>query len=175
MKYCPNCGTQCPDGATFCTNCGASLQGGAPNGTANNSGYNQNQNNAGYNPNNSGYNQNGGGYYQAPGITPRSIPVCVILSIVTCGIYGIYWMIKLNDEINTLAHESGATSGGIVFLLSIVTCGIYGLYWQYKMGERCDRIKGTAGSTGILYLILAVVGFGIVGYCLMQDTINKSV
>lgn len=188
MKYCPNCGAQCPDGTTFCTNCGASLQGGpqpnangAQNNTwnnnpnQNNAGYNPNQNNMGYNQNNTGYNQNGGGYYPTPGITPRSIPVCVILSIVTCGIYGIYWMIKLNDEINMLANEPGATSGGIVFLLSIVTCGIYGLYWQYKMGERCDRIKGTAGSSGILYLILAIVGFSIVGYCLMQDTINKAV
>ena len=37
-----------------------------------------------------------------------SIPVAVILSIITCGIYGIYWMIKMNDEINQLA---GGASG----------------------------------------------------------------
>ena len=133
--------------------------------------YNNPNQNAWNNP-----NQNGTGYnYPNPGITPRSIPVCVILSIITCGIYGIYWMIKLNDEINLLAGEPGATSGGMVFLFSIITCGIYGLYWQYKMGEKCDRIKRTSGSSGILYLILAIVGFGIIGYCLMQDTINKAI
>ena len=29
MKYCPNCGTQLPDNATFCSNCGSHL-GAAP-------------------------------------------------------------------------------------------------------------------------------------------------
>ena len=66
--------------------------------------------------------------------------MCIIFTLITCGIYGIYWMIKLNDEVNIVSGEPQATSGGIVFLLTIVTCGIYGLYWLYKMGERCDRI-----------------------------------
>ena len=61
-------------------------------------------------------------------------------SFLTCGIYSIYWMIKLNDEVNQLAGEPQATSGGMVFLFSLITCGIYGIYWAYKMGERCDRI-----------------------------------
>ena len=108
------------------------------------------------------------------GITPRSIPLCIIFTLITCGIYGIYWMIKLNDEVNIVSGEPQATSGGIVFLLTIVTCGIYGLYWLYKMGERCDRIKGVNGSSGILYLILGLVGFSIISYCLIQDTLNKA-
>lgn len=109
----------------------------------------------------------------------RSIGVCILLSIVTCGIYGIFWMIKLNDELNALANKQGATSGGVVFLLSLVTCGIYGLFWYYKMGENVDLIKSYRGeqssNSPILYLILGILGVGIVNYCLMQDTINKSV
>ena len=106
--------------------------------------------------------------------TQRNIGVCILLTVVTCGIYGIYWMIKMNDEINYLAGEQGATSGGMVFLLTLVTCGIYGFYWFYKMGERVDRIKGSADSNSpVPYLILGIFGLGIVNYCLMQDTINK--
>ena len=104
-------------------------------------------------------------------IVRRSIP----LAIITCGIYGIYWMIKLNDEVNYLSGETQATSGVVVFLLGIVTCGIYLFYWLYKMGERCDRIKGMNSSSGILYLILGLFGLSIVSYCLMQDTINKAI
>jgi nitrogen fixation-related uncharacterized protein len=107
-------------------------------------------------------------------IKTRSIPVCIILSIVTCGIYDIYWLIKLNDEINQLSGETGATSGGMVFLLSIVTCGIYTFYWSYKMGERVDKIKGGEGSSNILYLVLCFLALQIVNLCLMQDTINKN-
>ena len=108
-------------------------------------------------------------------IQPRNIALCIILSIITFGIYGIYWMIKINDEVNTLAGEPYATTGGMVFLFSLITCGIYGLYWQFKMGERCDKIRGVNGSSNVLYLILVILGFMIISMCLMQDTVNKRV
>ncbi len=104
----------------------------------------------------------------------RSIPVCIILTIVTCGIYGIYWLIKLNDELNELAGNENATSGVVVFLLTLVTCNIYGWYWYWKMGENVDTVRNSSNS-GIIYLILGLLGFGIINYCLMQDAINKSV
>ena len=109
----------------------------------------------------------------------RSIVVCILLSIVTCGIYGIYWMIKLNDELNAAAGKVNATSGGAVFLFTLITCGIYGFFWYYKMGENVDAIKTSKGlassNTGIIYLVLGLFGLGIVNYCLMQDTLNKNV
>ena len=67
----------------------------------------------------------------------RNIVVCILLSLVTCGIYGIYWMIVLNDETNALSGRQG-TSGGLVFLFSLITCGIYALYWMYQMGNAVD-------------------------------------
>lgn len=30
----------------------------------------------------------------------RSVGIAILLSIITCGIYGIYWLIMLNDETN---------------------------------------------------------------------------
>lgn len=108
-------------------------------------------------------------------ITKRNIAVSIILSFITCGIYGIYWMIKLNDEINELVGDTQATSGGVVYILSLITCGIYGLYWMYKMGEKCDKIKNSNSSTGVVYLILGLFGLSIINYCLMQDTINKAI
>jgi hypothetical protein len=107
-------------------------------------------------------------------IGSRSIPLYIVLSIITCGLFSIYWMYTLNQEINQLSGENG-TDGGMVILLSLITCGIYSLYWLYKMGERCDRIKGGTGDTSVLYLILGLIGFGIVCYGLMQDTINKAI
>lgn len=176
MKICPKCNKQCDDNTSFCPECGAPLPQQYDNA--------QNQYNNAQNQYNNTQQQYGGAYdHIRPGnpsasqfgITPRSIPLCVIFSIITCGIYAIYWMIKLNDEVNVLSGEPNATSGGIVFLLTIITCGIYGLYWLYKMGERCDGIKGMNGNSGILYLILGIVGFSIISYCLMQDTLNKAV
>lgn len=170
MKICPKCNRQCDDNTSFCPGCGTPLPQ-QQYGNAQEQ-YDNTQQQYG-----NAFNNARPGNYSASqfGITPRSIPLCIIFSLITCGIYGIYWMIKLNDEVNILSGEPYATSGGIVFLLTIITCGIYGLYWLYKMGERCDRIKGVNGNSGILYLILGLVGFSIISYCLIQDTLNKTV
>ncbi len=109
-------------------------------------------------------------------VQERSIGLAIVLTIVTCGIYGIYWLICLADDMNTLADDGENTSGGIVFLLSLVTCGIYGVYWAYKQGQRVDTLKGNAGgSTGILYLCLNLFGLSIVTYALLQNEINTQV
>lgn len=109
--------------------------------------------------------------------TNRNIATCVILSIVTCGIYGLYWFIKLTDEVNAASGDTNATSGGMALVLTLVTCGIYGYYWAYKMGERIDMIKANrgmpSGSNGVLYLVLQIFGLGIVAYCLMQNELNN--
>ena len=104
----------------------------------------------------------------------RSVGIAILLSIITCGIYGIYWLIMLNDETN---YVSG-TSGGVVFLLTLVTCGIYGYYWCYKQGEKLNEAKMQRGimvdsSASVLYLILSIFGLSIVSYALMQSELNK--
>ena len=146
------------------------------NGYQNNGYQNGGYQNGGYQDNGfqQGYPQGGPGYQGLP-VETRKIPLCIIFTLITCGIYGIYWMIKLNDEINQVSGEVNGTTGGMVFLFSLITCGIYGIYWAYKMGERVDRIKGQPnGNTAILYLVLCIVGFGIINYALMQDTLNKA-
>ena len=180
MRFCSKCGAPCNDSTNFCPECGSPL---TPNNNTQTN-YNQSSANTGNNTQNYNHtpNYNGSVNYnhmpnnsRYPGIVSRSIPVAIILSLITCGIYGIYWMIKINDEVNEIAGEPQATSGGMVFLFSLITCGIYGLYWLYKMGERCDRIKGINGNSGLLYLVLAIFGLSIVSYCLIQDTINKAI
>ncbi len=106
-------------------------------------------------------------------IKNRSIPMCVILSIVTVGIYGIYWFIVMTNESNALAPKNATTSGGKAFLLTIVTLGIYSIYWNYKLGAKVDEMKGTESNTAILYLIIGLVGFSIINCCLAQSEINK--
>lgn len=110
-------------------------------------------------------------------ITKRSIGLAILLSIITCGIYVIYWFIVLTDETNIAANDQQGTSGGVAFLLSLVTCGIYGYYWAYKQGEKLDYAKQArnvpSSNSNILYLILQIVGLRIIGYALMQDNLNK--
>lgn len=110
-------------------------------------------------------------------IQKREIVTAIILSIVTCGIYGLYWFVCLTDDTNTISGDTGATGGGMSLVLTIVTCGIYGLYWAYKMGERLDSAKAARGlpvkGDGLVYIVLCIFGLDIVAYALMQDELNK--
>ena len=102
----------------------------------------------------------------------REIALSIVLTIITCGIYGLYWIAKVQDDSLEISKETG-TSGGMVVLLSIITCGIYFLFWMYNLGKRIDKItENPDGSSNIIYLILAICGLGIVSLCLAQNELN---
>ena len=112
-----------------------------------------------------------------PMIQKRNTALYVILSIVTCGIFGLYWFCTLNNDTNKVSGHPEATGGVAALLLTIITCGIYSLFWMYNMGMRIDEEKMRrgmpCGNTGTLYLILALVGFGWVSEILLQGELNK--
>ena len=102
----------------------------------------------------------------------RSIAGCIILTFVTFGIYGIYWFVKLTNETNRLAPEEATMSGGLAFLVTLCTLGIYGLYWGYKLGKKMDIISGKESNSGIIYLLLTLLGLGIIAEALAQNELN---
>ncbi|EOT40369.1 DUF4234 domain-containing protein [Enterococcus columbae] len=108
--------------------------------------------------------------------TKRNIVLSIIFSLITCGIYMLYWTVKLNDELVYINrdNETNPTSGIMVLLFSIITCGIYSIYWNYKMGVRCNQIKEDNGNLEIIFLLLSIFGLGIIPLCIMQDIENNS-
>ncbi|MDO5601729.1 MAG: DUF4234 domain-containing protein [Oscillospiraceae bacterium] len=106
----------------------------------------------------------------------REIFICILLSIVTCGIYSIYWFIKLTNDVNYLSGLVNQTSGGMAFLFTLLTCNIYGLYWAYNMGEKLDMAKKQRGvpasNGGLLFLILQLL-CAPAAFAVMQNEINK--
>ena len=206
MANCPRCGAFIQDGVRVCPNCGIQL--GENNNGFNGQQQSYGQQQYGYGPQGQQFNQQqpygqqqygygpqgqqfgqppygqqqyGQQQYGQPGgisFGQRSIALAIILSIFTLGIYSIYWLVKMADEINEAAGEPNATSGGMVALLSIVTCGIYQYIWLYKSGERLNNAKGMRGlpidsSAGVIYLVLALFGLSIVSYALIQSELNK--
>lgn len=105
----------------------------------------------------------------------RSIPLYIILSLITCGLFSLYWFYCLTEDSNALSGRVD-TSGGLALLLNIVTCGIYGLYWAYQLGNKLDEAAASHGkpqkNQGILYLILNLIGFSIITYAIAQSNIN---
>ncbi len=166
---CRNCGFQCDDNAMTCPKCGSPV--------GNQGGRFANLNQQFNNINNNFNQQFGSNGFKAP-IKQKSIVTCIILSIVTCGIYGIIWFINIVDDLNTASGDVNGQSGVVVFLLTLITCNIYGLYWAYKAGEKVSIIRQRNGlssdsNNGILYLILNILGLSIVTYALVQTELNN--
>lgn len=110
----------------------------------------------------------------------REIVLCIILSFVTCGIYGLVWLAFMANDLKELANEPDKMSGGMVVLLSIVTCGIYMFYWYYQAGKSVEKAKymrnmSTDNSSGVIYMVLAIFGLSIISMGLIQNEINNMV
>ena len=106
----------------------------------------------------------------------RSVPMCIILSIVTCGIYMLYWFVCVTTEADAVTGEYGP-GGGVSLLLTIVTCGIYGLFWGWKMGDKLDASRArhgvVPGSFAILFLLLNLFGLTVVTLAIVQSELNR--
>lgn len=108
----------------------------------------------------------------------RELVTCILLTIVTCGIYGIIWFVGLTDDVGRASGDK-EFRGGTCLLLIIVTCGIYGFVYAYKLGKNIGVIKQKVYDSGyteddsVLYLLLHLFGLSIVYNCLAQMELNK--
>lgn len=109
-------------------------------------------------------------------IKERNIVLCILLSIITCGIYGIYWFCILTDD-TARANDDPDFSGIKSLIFTIITCGIYGLYWNYKVAKEvyeAGQKKGLAISdNSAICLICSIFGLTIITYILVQSDLNK--
>jgi len=109
----------------------------------------------------------------------REPAVVLLLSLVTCGLYGLWSHYKVAGEIQEALGRTGELSPGTEVLLIIITCGIYGIYWWYKYGKLVAELRQQRGlppnDNAILYLLLVVfagIG-GLINPMLMQGDLNR--
>lgn len=109
-------------------------------------------------------------------IEQRSVALSIILSLITCGIYGIYWFIVLTNDVGKLSGDYTFT-GGKHFLLTLVTCGIWSFVWAYQVGKQLSIAQHQRGmmvsDNSAVFLILTFFGLSIVVHALAQSDVNK--
>lgn len=106
----------------------------------------------------------------------REPMMVVLFTILTCGIYGWFWIYTTATEIkNALGRDD--INPGMEVVLSIVTCGIYMVYLFYKypqlMLEMQDRAGRPRNDISMTSLLLGVFGLGIVSIAIMQSELNN--
>ncbi len=105
-------------------------------------------------------------------MTKRNVVTVIILSLVTCGIYAIYWTYVTTQELNNREGNNPLTNYIVAILLSLVTCGIYGIYWWFMFFKKVDSVTGE--SNFLVNFILMFFGLSIVSMAIAQSSFNNN-
>lgn len=104
-------------------------------------------------------------------IKEKNLILCIVLSIVTCGIYAIYWAYTLASE--TVKFNNPEDSGTLEIILNIFFPFI-GMYLvEKKFVEACQAKGIEHKDNSIIYLILGIFALSIVSFALHQNELNK--
>ncbi|MDA3938413.1 MAG: DUF4234 domain-containing protein [Spirochaetia bacterium] len=93
----------------------------------------------------------------------RNIAMVYILSIITFGIYGIYWTVVTKNEINGLGAE--------IPTAWLIIIPIANIYWMYKYCEGFSE-KVKKDNNPILWFVLYIL-IGIIIPAIVQSELNK--
>lgn len=96
-------------------------------------------------------------------IQKRNIVAVYLLSIITLGIYGIYWEVKTKDEINSL--------GGDIPTAWLIIVPIANIYWLYKYADSFSN-KVKKDKNGILWFIVFWM-IAIIMPAIVQSELNR--
>lgn len=108
-----------------------------------------------------------------------NIALGIILSLVTCGLYNIYWNYCEFQAMNQLLGREEYRFWYWV-ILSILTCGIFHIYYEYKMGsDLYNYMKGHGHEVNpnlpLIGLVLSIFGLTIIADAVFQHELNRLV
>jgi hypothetical protein len=115
--------------------------------------------------------------------TRREPALVLIFSLLTCGIYYLYWLHMVSYEIQAFLGDRDTDPGMEVFL-AIITCGIYIIFWDYKVARKLAMMQQMVGlmpqDNSTLFVVLDfvdmalchVAGVGIIPAMIEQGTLN---
>jgi membrane protease YdiL (CAAX protease family) len=100
----------------------------------------------------------------------------IVLSVVTCNIYGIYWLYTIGKEINQKLGREAVSPA--LSLIGVFCCFPVVLYYLYTVDKACVELSGENNvpyqTNFILWLLLTIVaGAGtLFAYFQVQSFLN---
>ncbi|HXF05834.1 MAG TPA: DUF4234 domain-containing protein [Blastocatellia bacterium] len=111
----------------------------------------------------------------------RSIGWALLLTLITCGAYGVIWLYKMGRDIRRLSPED-EPHPIVDVLLTLATCGVWGVYLGYKYPSLINgvkrRLRLPTSELPVICLLLALFSYGfpplvLVAMALVQNELNK--
>jgi len=105
------------------------------------------------------------------------IALGIILSLLTCGIYNVYWNRKQFKAMNLLLGRE-EYKFGMWLVLSLLTCGIFHIYYEYKMGADLSEYMNAQGyhvspQLGLIGLAVSCFGLTVIADAIYQNELNR--
>ena len=106
-------------------------------------------------------------------INKRSIVTSILLSIITLGIYKIYWKYLLVKNTKTIKNDDSKCTKEMLCLIFVP---LYCLYWWISRGKLIQDEFAKLGyspiGNQIIYLILDLFGLEILSMAILQNDFN---
>lgn len=99
-------------------------------------------------------------------IKQRSPIAVFLLSIITFGIYGWYWLVKVKGELNRSQNQVQIPTAWVWIIPFVGT-----LWYEWKFSEATEVVTNGKYSMPIAFILLLVLG--PIGYAILQDGYNK--
>ena len=96
-------------------------------------------------------------------MTQRSPIGVLVLSIVTFGLYGLYWYIVTKGELNA--------AGAQIPTALLIIIPIANIYFQWKFCEGVEIVTDGQMSGAMAFILLFFLG--MIGAAIIQDSLNK--
>ena len=107
-------------------------------------------------------------------VNKRKIGICILLSIVTFGIYQIYWMYLLVKNTRAIQKDFSSCTGEMLCLMFVP---FYSLFWWFTRGkivkDKFAEHGHSAIGNEIAYSIFSIFGLAIVSMAIMQNDFNS--
>lgn len=108
-------------------------------------------------------------------IQKRSIVSVILFSIITCGIYGLYWMYQVAKELQ-LATGKSQFSPAIILVLGLFISPVGFVLLAMECNDRLNDIRAAKGmppaDNMVLWVVLGIL-LPIVQVALIQNEINQ--
>ena len=103
-------------------------------------------------------------------IKKRNIVTAIILTIVTCGIYSIIWIIGMTRDAVSVKDANDSAILEILLMLFLPFIGLF--LTEKKFAEGCAARGIAHEERAVMYLILGLI-LPIVPLCMMQSDLNS--
>ena len=116
-------------------------------------------------------------------VPAKRSPVWVlILSIITCGVYYLYWVYATSKDVDEFLGETDIPPI-VHVLLFLFTGTLYGFFWDYIIGQKTVKMQRKVGlpekDNTLLCIVLDVLGagpvagLGIIVPLIQQSSLNE--